>query len=84
LHQADAAENVAENQDKLLQDVTVAELAIRYPINISFLNEGRELAEQLVDELYHQSDLGKKPVHIFNRHGKGICRFQKIVLQEEC
>ncbi len=51
----------SENQGKLLVDATVAEQAIRYPTDISLLNEAREISEQLIDELYHLSDLGKKP-----------------------
>lgn len=51
----------SENKGKLLVDATVAEQAIRYPTDISLLNEAREISEQLIDELYHLSDLKKKP-----------------------
>jgi len=50
-----------ENKGKLLLDATVAEQAIRYPTDISLLNEAREISEQLIDELYHLSNLKKKP-----------------------
>jgi hypothetical protein len=62
-HQSDVASQTAvtENKGKLLVDATVAEQAIRYPTDISLLNEAREISEQLVDELYHLSDLKKKP-----------------------
>jgi len=50
-----------ENRGKLLVDATVAEQAIRYPTDLSLLNEAREISENLIDELYHLSDLKKKP-----------------------
>ena len=53
-------ENV-ENRGKLLVDATVAEQAIRYPTDLSLLNEAREISEKLIDELYALSDYTKKP-----------------------
>lgn len=50
-----------ENQGKLLIDATVAEQAIRYPTDLSLLNEAREISEKLIDELYGLSGLTKKP-----------------------
>ncbi len=50
-----------ENRGKLVVDATVAEPAIRYPTDISLLNEAREISEQLIDELYAISCLTKKP-----------------------
>ena len=50
-----------ENRGKLVVDATVAEQAIRYPTDISLLNEAREISEQLIDELYALSCLTKKP-----------------------
>lgn len=55
-----AAEN-KENLGKLLIDATVAEQAIRYPTDLSLLNEAREISEKLIDELYALSDYHKKP-----------------------
>lgn len=49
------------NQGKMLVDATVAEQAIRYPTDLSLLNEAREISEKLIDELYARSDLPKKP-----------------------
>lgn len=49
------------NKGKLLVDATVAEQAIRYPTDISLLNEAREISEQLIDELYRLSELSRKP-----------------------
>ncbi len=50
-----------ENRGKLLIDATVAEQAIRYPTDLSLLNEAREISEKLIDELYALSDYQKKP-----------------------
>lgn len=49
------------NHGKLLLDATVAEQAIRYPTDLSLLNEAREISEKLIDELYALSDYAKKP-----------------------
>lgn len=56
-----AAEEKVENRGKLLVDATVAEQAIRYPTDLSLLNEAREISEKLVDELYALSGWTKKP-----------------------
>ena len=48
-------------QGKLILDATVAEQAIRYPTDLSLLNEGREITEQIIDILYQESDWTKKP-----------------------
>ncbi len=55
-----AGEN-KENRGKLLVDATVAEQAIRYPTDLSLLNEAREIPEKLIDELYALSGYQKKP-----------------------
>ena len=49
------------NQGKLILDATVAEQAIRYPTDLSLLNEAREFSEQIIDLLYAKSALTKKP-----------------------
>jgi len=49
------------NHGKMVVDATVAEQAIRYPTDISLLNEAREISETLIDELYKLSELKKKP-----------------------
>jgi len=45
----------------LILDATVTEQAIRYPTDLGLLNEAREISEQLIDHLYPQSTLKKKP-----------------------
>jgi IS5 family transposase len=50
-----------ERQGKLILDATVAPQAIRYPTDLSLLNEAREFSEQIIDELYPKTDWKKKP-----------------------
>jgi hypothetical protein len=49
------------HQGKLILDATVAEQAIRYPTDLSLLNEAREFSEQVIDKLYPHTDLKRKP-----------------------
>ena len=51
----------ASHRGKLLLDATVAEQSVRYPTDISLLNEARQISEGLIDELYQLSDLSRKP-----------------------
>ena len=63
-HSSDADEtgdNLQENKGKMIVDATVAEQAIRYPTDISLLNEAREISEELIDELFALSMLSRKP-----------------------
>lgn len=46
---------------KLILDATVAEQAIRYPTDLSLLNEAREFSEKIIDILYPKTELKKKP-----------------------
>ncbi len=48
-------------QGKLILDATVCEQAIRYPTDLSLLNEARAFSEQIIDRLYAKSALKKKP-----------------------
>lgn len=49
-------------QGKLILDATVVEQAIRYPTDLSLLNEAREFSEQIIDILHAKSNLkNKKP-----------------------
>ena len=48
-------------QGKLILDATVAPQAIRYPTDLSLLNEAREFSEQIIDILYAHSALKSKP-----------------------
>lgn len=51
----------ATHQGKLILDATVVEQAIRYPTDLSLLNQARELSEQIIDTLYPKTPLTKKP-----------------------
>ena len=54
-------EEIPKHKGKMLVDATVCEQAIRYPTDMSLLNESREISESLIDDLYKLSDLHKKP-----------------------
>jgi len=51
----------SNHQGKLILDATVAPQAIRYPTDLSLLNEAREFSEQIIDTLYPKTGLTKKP-----------------------
>ncbi len=51
----------SSHQGKLIIDATVAPQAIRYPTDLSLLNEAREFSEQIIDKLYPETDINKKP-----------------------
>ena len=57
--ESDAVE--PERQGKLILDATVAPQAIRFPTDLGLLNEAREFSEQIIDLLYANTDLKKKP-----------------------
>jgi IS5 family transposase len=48
-------------QGKLILDATVAPQAIRYPTDLSLLNEAREFSEKIIDILYPKTGMKKKP-----------------------
>jgi len=55
-------QEVPTHQGKLILDATVVGQAIRYPTDLSLLNEAREFSEQIIDILYtHATSLVKKP-----------------------
>lgn len=49
------------HQGKIILDATVVEQAIRFPTDLSLLNEAREISEHIIDTLYPQTDINKKP-----------------------
>jgi len=49
------------HQGKLILDATVVEQAIRYPTDLSLLNEAREFSEKVIDALYPHTSVNKKP-----------------------
>ena len=48
-------------EGKLILDATVAPQAIRFPTDLSLLNESREFSERIIDLLYAETDLKQKP-----------------------
>ena len=58
---SDDKQQFITHQGRLLLDATVAEQTIRFPTDLSLLNESREISERLIDELYALSSLTKKP-----------------------
>jgi len=47
---------------RLLMDATVADQMIRFPTDVSLLNQAREMTEALIDELHKHKEInGKKP-----------------------
>ena len=50
-----------KNKGKLKIDATVADQMIVYPTDHGLLNKAREESERLIDELYKQIELAKKP-----------------------
>ncbi len=56
-----AQEEKSTHQGKLILDATVAPQAIRYPTDLSLLNEAREFSEQIIDVLYPETDRETTP-----------------------
>mgnify|MGYP000206334445 FL=1 len=54
-------EKASTHQGKLILDATVAEQAIRFPTDLSLLNESREISEQIIDRLHSLSGAKTKP-----------------------
>ena len=59
--EGDGDEEAEERQGKLILDATVTPQAIRYPTDLSLLNEARQFSEQIIDKLYPKTDWAKKP-----------------------
>lgn len=70
-------ETLEERQGKLILDATVAPQAIRYPTDLSLLNEARELSEQIIDILYPETPLKKKPRTYRNKARKAYLALVK-------
>ncbi len=67
-----------ENKGKLLLDATCAPADIRYPTDLSLLNEAREKTEKIIDTLYNQElGLAKKPRTYRKRARKDYLKIAK-------
>ena len=51
----------SDNKGTLIVDATIADQDIRYPTDLSLLNEAREISEKIIDVLYKQSRRTQKP-----------------------
>lgn len=59
--ESEDTEEEVTHQGKLIVDATVAPQSIRYPNDLSLLNEAWEISERIIDVLYKQLSLDKKP-----------------------
>jgi IS5 family transposase len=57
----DTAPTEQTRRGRLLIDATVVDQAIRFPTDISLLNEAREFSEQIIDYLYRGAPINRKP-----------------------
>lgn len=68
--QDDAANSPIANRGRLLSDASCAPADIRYPTDVSLLNEAREKTDGLIDKL-HQPLVGKQPrPRTYRRNGR--------------
>ncbi len=58
---AQIVDDACAHQGKLILDATVVEQAIRFPTDLSLLNESREISEQIIDILYPLTRIKTKP-----------------------
>ena len=59
-----------DKQGKLIIDATVVEQAIRYPTDLSLLNEARELSEQIIDRLHSKNTLKQKKPRTYRQKAR--------------
>ena len=64
-----ADQETPTHQGKLIVDATVVEQAIRYPTDLSLLNEAREISEQIIDTLHPLTGM-KKKVRTYRRNAR--------------
>jgi len=72
----DDNENNDNNNGTMIVDATCAPSQIRYPQDVSLLNEARENAEKLIDLLHNPSD-GKKPRTYRKRARKDYLKYTR-------
>jgi len=68
--ESNSTEAHALNQGKLIIDATVANQAIRYPTDLSLLNEGREFNEQIIDILHAKSERKQKKPRTYRENAR--------------
>ena len=55
---------------KLILDAAVVEQAIRYPTDLSLLNEAREFSEQIINILHAKSEAKKKKPRTYRQKAR--------------
>lgn len=60
----------SDKQGKLIIDATVTEQAVRYPTDLSLLNEAREFSEQIIDRLHANSKGPKKKPRTYRQKAR--------------
>lgn len=74
----DKAEGTSKNKGTLILDATCTPADIKYPTDVSLLNEAREKLEDLITSLHSQNEEGcKKPRTYKNRARKQYLRFAR-------
>ena len=69
---APADDKPTTHRGKLIVDATVVEQAIRYPTDLSLLNEAREISEAIIDSLHPLTGM-KKKVRTYRRNARSDC-----------
>lgn len=79
-HDDDDDENPPKNKGKLALDATCAPADIRYPNDLSLLNEARENTETIIDELYETHGKTGRRTH-YNRR-KARTKYLRVAKQK--
>lgn len=70
-----------KNEGKLVLDATCAPADIRYPSDLSLLNEARENTEQIIDELYETHHKSGRRTHYCRKKARG--KYLRIAKQKK-
>ncbi len=68
--ESNSTEEKPLNQGKLIIDATVANQAVRYPTDLSLLNEGREFSETIIDILHSKSERKQKKPRTYRENAR--------------
>ena len=68
--ESSSTEEQSLNLGKLIVDVTVANQAIRYPTDLSLLNEAREFSEQIIDILHSKSNRKQNKPRTYRKNAR--------------
>ena len=77
-HKDTATDKRGKNKGTMILDATVAPADIRYPTDLSILNECRESTEKIIDEVWHLTERkGHKTAYSRKKARKGYLRVAK-------